>query len=419
MTMSMLPNTNTGMMFGMEEDWCQDIEDYSNDTARRVAIQFSKVSESIIQPTMFSVGIITNILSILVLKGVRMNKVFRTCLLALALSDLCTTVTGLTQIFIEVFIYCGQVPQGYMFPSVSANNTLYFLFLNFVATSASLVVFIAFIRNLMYLKPLRARAFFSPRITKILCGCIFLLTFVLWTPTCLYIVWLSCYKETDNEYCNSVNEYLPNLKSSSSRYVYFVSAIYGPLMFILYIVNLVCIRVSLSRSSASLAQMTASGNESQQQKSRNDTVTRITKTLTVILVLDVICTLPALIQGIGVLLEPEDTHEKQNLFFEIIDIISEIFLAMRPTYNFWLYVFQRPEFRKRMKVLFHKAFYVCCKHKWCMCSDFFAKDKLHGQSMEMSSSLNESRRNTSHDISGATRTTPPTNHPHRIYNNNK
>ena len=132
-------------------------------------------------------GIITNILSLLVLPGVKMNKIFRLCLISLTISDLLATVFGLIQILIEVIFYCGQVPEGRFFTPVIINNVLYMTFLMSISTSATLVVFIAFIRNMMYLKPIKSRLYFTTTIARRACGAIFVVTACLYTPTCLQV----------------------------------------------------------------------------------------------------------------------------------------------------------------------------------------------------------------------------------------
>ncbi|KAK2153279.1 hypothetical protein LSH36_302g05039 [Paralvinella palmiformis] len=286
----------------------------TNDTTSRGVHLFVYLSEAVIQPTIFSIA----------------------------------TVFGLIQILIEVIFYCGQVPEGRFFTPVIINNVLYMTFLMSISTSATLVVFIAFIRNMMYLKPIKSRLYFTTTIARRACGAIFVVTACLYTPTCLQVVWLGCYKETamTSRFCLKVNDTVPNLKPVANGYLYVIVMLYGPVMLLAYVANLICIRITLNRRCTNVTGHLTGVHDYNNQ--RQSTVNRITRMLTIILICDVICTLPSIIQGVGLLFDPEENvFEKKNRFFELIDPISEIFLALRPTYNFWLYVYQRPEFRIR------------------------------------------------------------------------
>ena len=223
-------------------------------------------------------------------------------------------------------------------------------------------------------------------------------------------MWLGCFNEESSDYCTKLNESIPNLDTIANGYLYFNTAIYGPIMLLMYIANFICIRVTLSRSAKDIEKMTSHGNDSNK---RSGTVTRITKMLSLILILDVVCTLPILIQSLGLLFEPEKSiHEKGTLYFELIDVVAEIFLALRPTYNFWIYVFQRPEFRKRLKMLTRKVIYPCCHFPRCPLREFVSDGNVVKQTSSLTGNGTTSRKqSTGHlQTTSLARTTPPPRH---------
>ena len=99
---------------------------------------------------------------------------------------------------------------------------------------------------------------------------------------------------------------------------------------------------------------------------------KITTLLLVILIIDTICTLPLCGQAVAIIYAPNRTvFCPTNITHKVFDIIVEIFIHLKPTYNFWLYSFQHKEFKQEAIKMFQcaqrSAIYDCfCR--LCCCS---------------------------------------------------
>ena len=329
-----------------------------NQTTSGPAIEFVWWAEAVIQPTMLSVGGLTNILSIVVLSKVKMNYIFRTCLLALATSDLLTCVTGFAAMVMEVAMFGGEMPFGRWHPRAVATFALYYTYMMFICTSATVVILIALIRNFFIISPMRARGYFTARNTRLVCLIVYLIVFLIFLPTGLNVVYQSCFNETEARICRIAFAKIPNLKQISSRYLFAISALFGPVVIVIYTVCFISIRITVGRSVDALSSMTSKNKDGRRDSARmrGKATSRVTRTLLLILILDVICTLPSVIQAVGLLIAPNATvFDKTDRNYDVFDVIAEIFLNFRPTYNFWLYVFHHPEFRARMRVICFRA----------------------------------------------------------------
>ncbi len=326
---------------------------YDGDEAGR---RFVYYAEAVIQPSILAFGFLTNLASLLVLYRVKMASTFRTCLIALAMSDLCMTFTGFCQLMVEVLVFGGTVPFGHWINSAVASFSLYFLFLFFTCVSASLVILVAVIRNMIVLKPLKARCYFTRRRTKLVCFGVFLFTCVLFTPVPLMVVWQSCFDDNVTDTCVTANATMgmDSLGHYIRRYLFGLSVLYGPVLLITYVACVISIWLTLKKTTDSLGHMTVKRTNSQLDttKKRSKTAGRITRTLMMILILDIVCTTPTVLYGIGLINQPQrNVYDDSNTLLEVLDVICEIFICCRPAYNFWLYFFHHEEFRRGFRGL--------------------------------------------------------------------
>ena len=328
--------------------------------------QFIHVGETYIIPTIYLIAIITNSISLSVLPIARIVRTFRICLVALTISDLFATTLGFTNIILENIFFEGNVPHGYWYKRSVGLYVLYYLQLMFMCSSATIVIFIVGTRFWIVKNPLKARQITARRTKWIVFG-LFVLTFIIFIPTSILIMYQLCHNDYDSKECKDIHRRLPKLETIHKGYLYTLSTIYGPILIIVYIGCLIGIRATLRSSEEVIRKLTVEsqslmdhqqnvtlrGSRASTPASRTQSTTKITKTLVMIVILDAICTLPTVVQAIAILLAPKTTvFSTTNDEFKVLDVVSEIFLAMRPAYNFWLYVFTHDEF----KVAFEQRF---------------------------------------------------------------
>ena len=328
--------------------------------------EFIHVGETYIIPTIYLIAIITNCISLFVLPIARIVRTFRICLVALTISDLFATTVNFCNSLLENIWFHGDIPHGRWDKRTVTLYVLYYLGLMFMCTSATIVIFIVGTRHWIVKNPLKARQI-TTRKTKWIVFGLFVLTFIIFIPTSLIIMYQSCLDDFESEECNDIHRRLPNLEKIFKGYLYTILTIYGPILIIVYITCLIGIRATLRSSEDVIRKLTAEsqslmdnqqsvnlrGSRASTPASRTQSTTKITRTLVMIVILDTICTLPTVVQGIANLVNPKKTvFSTTNDEFKVIDVVAEIFLAMRPAYNFWLYVFTHDEF----KIAFEQRF---------------------------------------------------------------
>ncbi len=311
-----------------------------------VARSFIFYGEAVAQPVILLFGLVTNIMSLVVLPKVRMTETFKCCLIALAISDMCACVFGAAQQLLKGPYFKGQSsPFGYHSSATIANFTLYFVYLMFMSVSACLVVMIAIVRNIIVLKPLKAKHWFTINQTVRICVTIFLANFVVYLPSGFNVTWMTCYKDVA-PFCLRVNETIGfvTLDAIVKAHVYFCSVVYGPIIFVVYIACVISIWVTLRRSRRALVTMatvrTVTGDDNATQRSK--TTGKITRMLVIILILDMVCSLPTTAYGVTLI-------TTRDLGYEIYDVAAEIVYCVRPAYNFWVYFFNNRDFKKGVR----------------------------------------------------------------------
>ncbi len=298
--------------------------------------------EVVAQPVILLFGLVTNIITLVILPKVKMTETFKTCLMALAVSDLCACVMGSTQQFVKGPYFRGESPFGYLSAGSIANFTLYFVHMMFMSVSGCLVVMIAIVRNISVLKPLKAKHWFTRSKTIRVCVAVFLANFVVYLPSGFAVTWMTCYKDVGPS-CLRLNQTigLANLETIVTAYLHFIAITYGPIIFVIYIACVISIWVTLKRSTKALATMAsprlARGNCRASQ--RRKTTGKITRMLLIILVLDMVCSLPNTAYGVTLV-------KNRTLAVEVYDAAAEMIYCFRPAYNFWVYLFSNPDFKR-------------------------------------------------------------------------
>ena len=312
------------------------------------------ICEAYIEPILLAIGILTNAASLIILPGTKIVQTFKICLIALAISDICATSAGFIQMLVEVIVYDGEMPFGFWEGPAVASYTLYFCHVLFMCVSAGLVVLIVVIRTAIVSRPIRARCFFTRRRTAKLCSSVFVITALLFIPTTLKILSQSCGREMEKQFCVDLLDVIPNLGFIANLYLYMLSVIYGPVLVTVYVASFIGIKISLNNSKKIIRAITQHRSRNRStghgsKRKRGSKSARVTHTLLVILVLDTCCTLPQVIQGLGLVLAPKTMTLDNNRCWDVFDAFVEVFLCLRPTYNFWLYCFSHKEFRDHGK----------------------------------------------------------------------
>ncbi len=376
----------------------------NNATGKDVAAEwFIHIGEGIIIPTILAIAAITNLISFFVLQSSRITRTFRICLMALAISDFFATSFGFSSAVAEVVVFHGDMPHGYWDSRAVAILVLYYIQIMFMCVSASFVIFIVATRHWIVKHPLRSRDLTTLKTRRMLLG-LFVITLVLYLPCTLNILWQSCHKEEVATQCQKIKEDVPNLEKIAQYYLYSLSTLYGPVLIIVYIVCLIGIRATLQKSEEVIRNLTETQtlirNSSDNHPTsgmgssgaRQRATSKITRTLIMIVILDTICTLPTVAQGFAQLFSPQSTVFSTNTAFRVFDVVAEIFLAMRPAYNFWLYVYSHDEFRAALRgKICCVGIRNCLDNLGCF-GDFGEKDLTKGFQVSTSGSGSDNMR---------------------------
>ena len=260
------------------------------------------ICEAYIQPILLAIGILTNAASLVILPRTRIVPTFKICLNCIGnLGSLCyhyrlhtDAGRGYSLWWRCTFRLLGRARCGHY--------SLYFLFILFMCASAGLVILIVAIRSAMVSRPLSARRFLTNGRTGKLCLCVLIVTTLLFAPTTLNILWQSCYHDTETQFCIDLLDVFPYLENVSNSYLYVITVIYGPLLVLIYIGCFIGIKISLNKTQKmirELSQRKSTVEPGGKVKNKMSKTAKSTRTLLVIIVLDTCCTLPQVIQGVG------------------------------------------------------------------------------------------------------------------------
>lgn len=324
--------------------------------------QVEHISETYVQPSLLGLGILTNLVTFLILyTDHKTDSTANKCLVWLALSDLCVAICGFTHILLESQLLGGDVMFGLWSTAGLVNYIFYFLYLMFLGNSALVVVQTAILRSLCIAKPIKYRIWVSDEKIRWMFIISFIITVAAFLPTGFTVLWQMCFNETEVQGCVNALEQMPGLELGSRAYLHMLGVVYIVIPVVINIICFVIIKISLHRSADTLSRMSVSSLGDDKPKSevaaRQKVSLRITCLFLCILIIDSICTIPTIISCMVLLISDTLVYNK-NMYpaFLIFDELGEILLLIRPTYNFWLYIIIHRDFRKR---LLHYVNVVC------------------------------------------------------------
>ena len=216
------------------------------------AHKFVYYCEAVVIPCINLFAVMTNIWTLLILPRTRIVHAFKICLIALTICDLLASLISFVNIMLEIGFYGGDIPFGIWETAAVTCYALYFISSVFICSSATYVIAIVAIRHWIVNSPVKARYYLTPGNTKKACFCLFLVTLTLYLPTSLNIMYQSCHRDEQTKICIDINKAIPNLKEITSYYLGSLVLLFGPCLVIFYIVSLIGIKISLTRSSKEL-----------------------------------------------------------------------------------------------------------------------------------------------------------------------
>ena len=307
-------------------------------------------SEAIVQPCILCLGFIFNCINLAVLKKARIAAMFQVCLLALTVSDILVCIFGTAQLLVEGIVFRGEIPFGYWHGAALASHLLYYVFVAMLCNSSLYVIVAASVRARMISQPYKIIDNTKLHKVRRILLLTIAVTVVFFLPCPIYAMWQVCYNETERRQCQEFFRRFPHV-DSMQYYFYALSLVFGPVIIIANIICFIVIKAALRRSTERLAQL-------KKDSRRRHQYHRITRMLLVILVLDTLWILPSSVQYLGLALSPRNTiFNKHDTAYVVFDIVAEILLLFRPTYNIFVYLITNREYRQQFKIIF------CCWHK--------------------------------------------------------
>ena len=348
------------------QDYTSDPQDKSSeemDNTKRLVY----ITEAHIEPMIFIFGIVTNFLSFIIIRQMRISKVIKTLLLSLTVSDFLASVLGFLNILLEVVYFRGEMPYGIWKRGVVETFTAYKIYLMFIGISSALVILIAIVRCYSMLNPFEWTATVTHRRVVKAIIVIVIVTVLMFIPLSLYIMWKACFfYEQNPESINSVPDDDPQVclaffdifpDAWKVRYYFFaITLLLGPGTVISNLVCFILLKRAINKSARNIRHMQERrGSESSILDHQNHRNVRLNRMFLWVLFFNSICITPSIIQVICLQIDPQRfLFDKSNIFVAITDIIAEVFLGALPCYNFWTYLIVNKDFRKRYKLM------CCC-----------------------------------------------------------
>lgn len=306
-------------------------------------------SEAVVQNTIFSFGMIFNIVNYIIIYQINIAPQFRVCLLALTVTDFGTCLFGVLQLTVEAATLRGRIQFGYWHTGALTSHMLYYIFAVFACTSSVYVLLGGGMRTYMISRPYNSLSSVKPSRVALLCMSIFLVVCLLFVPSQLYAFHQVCYYE-NNEICSNLYRVFPKL-DKMKYYLYALSIIFIPTIVIGNVICLVKIKIALNKSAKRVLRV---------DRYQTKQGFSITKTLTVILFLDTIWIMPYCIQYLTLAFSPRETiFNINNSAYIILDIFVEILYTFRPTYNIFVYLLTNSNYRQK----FNQIFCICHERK--------------------------------------------------------
>ncbi len=301
--------------------------------------------EVVAQPTILLVGLVTNIISLSVLPRVKMPGTFKACLMALATSDVCACASGACQELVKGE-HVGKSAYGYYATWSMLTFSFCFIFLFFMSFSGCLVVVIASVRTFVSLKPLKAKGLCSGAKISRICLGVLLANLAVYCPCVIDILYMSC-SRAQTPFCVNVNATLglKTIEAVTNIHLYTVSLLYGPVLFAVYFVCVILTWITLKHSAREVNKMAADTGTNDNAVQRQKSAVKVTSMLLIMLISDMVCTLPVTCYGIWLAVKPKGSFGE---YYQVFEVAAEIVYCFRPTYNFWVYFFHNANFRNAL-----------------------------------------------------------------------
>lgn len=315
------------------------------------------IVEAFVEPWIFSIALITNIVTLSTLR--RMSAVapsLKLILMSLCVSDGLACVFGFIYIVLEVIVYQGTVTYGRWTSGSVEVFTMYKVYLYFTGYSSLLLILGSIVKMYALTRPIKARVQMERKlIVKVMLLAI-VITFLLFVPLSVYIVWKTCFRDYATQICVDFNRSVPD--AEKVKYYFFTLAMFmGPGVLVANVACFIALKKAIKRSRRGLIRSSivaatncVAHNYKVLQAKRSSSINNI---FLYALVIHSVCIIPSCVQIICLLVDPINLVFADNsLMVDVLDCVAEIFLALLPCYNFWLYLVVNKEFRNTFRSIF-------------------------------------------------------------------
>ena len=174
-----------------------------------------------IEPAMFACGMVTNILTLHILRRMSISKIIKPLLCFVTVTDFLSTTFGFFNITLEVQLFDGYVIYGIWDNNGLLVISLHILHIMFIGMSSALLIFTSVIRTYSLLHPFKWSTL-TKRYTVKLAISIIIITILIFLPLSFYIMWKSCFEDKNSGICIQYSRKFP--QNHISRF-YFVSVV--------------------------------------------------------------------------------------------------------------------------------------------------------------------------------------------------
>lgn len=328
---------------------------------------FTKLFEFNIEPTIYIIGIISNILAFITLRQMSVSKVIKVSLCAVTVTDLIASLLGFINIFLEIVIFEGDLIYGCWKKGILPLFVSYKHYLMFLGMSSALFIFTAVVRTYSIIHPLEWSSKFTKRKTIKIIVAMCVVIFLVFQPLTFYSMWKGCFREQRHGIMSAQcakleRQNLIDVGYYTRYYFALIAILLGPGAIIGNLICLILLQRAVQKSikdimsfrRPSLGTDDDNINSNQLKKSM-----RVNKMFYAVLVINTICITPSGIQVGALIIDPERYIFDKTPFVAIVDVIAETFLGVLTAYNFFLYLVVNKDFRRK----FHQLCFCCIRPK--------------------------------------------------------
>ena len=341
----------------------------SNETNMAVALHtLSYYIESHVETTVFFTGMVSNVMSFIVLLNMTMNDVMKILLVTVTVTDFCASLFGFLNMLLESVRFKGDIPYGTYSTGIMEVFVTYKIFLMFLGMSSSIMVIASSVRAYVLIKPLQSRLVITKTFIIKAISLTLTIGFIVFLPNFIYAVWKGCFCDVEHPVCKEFFRILPHA-DKARIYFSLCVIIIGPGTIIANMVCFSILKYAIKQSKKELQMISNHANIELRSGTSSPTGSRknmrINRTILLVLLFNSVCLFPSLVQVISLMINPKTLlFDKTNLSVLIVDIIAETFLGFLPCYNFWTYMIHNKDFRVRFLQIFcrQKLHYVTPNH---------------------------------------------------------